>query len=171
MILVLRCDSVTSDGDSILNPLARWENHSRRWAEIEISDEWIDVPDKHRPLKFKKNIRYPQKYELYSLVLAEIIDKNCEIQQPFCGLVKHDLEKNNLPEKVSIRGNYYKWNGKKIYFYSESKNLTVGPYQLKKKENKWIAYAEIKEKIFLNYYKYEDVMASEYFYDKVLGKN
>ena len=165
MILVLRCDSVTSDGDSIFTPLARWENN--RWTEIKIPEHLFNVPEEYHPLEYRKNILCSQKYEVHSLVLAKIDNENsCQIQQPFCGLVKRYLEKNNLPKEVSIRGNYYKWNGKKIYFYSEPENLTVGPYLLKKKEDGWIAYAEIKEKIFLDYYKYEDVIASEYYFDE-----
>ena len=162
-VLILKCEK--SEEETIFTPLGRWENS--RWAKIKIPDEWINVPDEYRPLGYRKKICYPQKYELYSLVLAEIDnDKNsCQIQQPFCGLVKRNLEKNNLPEKVSIRDNY-NWNNKKIYFYSESENITVGPYLLKKKKDEWIAYAEIKEKLFINHYKYVDVMISEYFYDE-----
>ncbi len=164
IVLILKCEK--SEGEkSIFTPLARWENNS--WVEINIPEQWIKVPDEYRPPEYKEKILSNQKYEVDSLVLAKIIDeKTLQIQQPFCGLVETDLDITNLPEKVPVR-DHYNWNEKRIYFYSESQNVTVGPYLIKKIKDEWIAYAEIREGIYLEYYKYlEDVIDSKYYFDK-----
>ncbi len=155
MILLLRCDSITSDGDSILNSLARWQDDGK----------WFKIPKEGLTI----SIRYHQKYEVNSLILAEVDNKNgYEIKEDFVPEVFYELleekqlDKKNPLEKIILQ-NKNNWKGKKVYFLIG--DIFIGPYRVERERNEWVAYAELYNEKHLNKYNFDDVINSKYFFE------
>jgi len=156
--LVLRCDSITPEGSSF-TPLARWQDENSKWLTI----EGFIVP-----------ISYHKKYEVKSLILAEVEEhNNSQIKKDFVPklfyelLLEQELDEKNPSERLVVQSQN-NWDGKRVYFGNE--NFVVGSYQIKNEGNVWVAYAELAQEKYLNRYKFEDVIASDYlFEDSELG--